>query len=349
MGGGARSRRVRVSTTLPNAPACRSATVSRVLRGSAPVAVETRRRVLAAADDLQWRPSGSPRIRRPESRCRRHRVPGAWRAVLLAGDRRIRRDGDGTAGRRVDPGHPWPGQRRRACHRACRSCRRTGRDGANGNRRCRRRDRPDQRANRVARPPARGRHCRRPCSQRRSCQRSGPTPPLARAAAPGLRRRSGAFTRCQRALARSAPHAPRRRAGLRARLDALCRVGRRTRLQGRTRIVRRGEPSRRRDVRKRRSCRRDAAGRCCRRAVDTRRHPRHRLGRHADGDSYSSALDDGAPTDARAGTTGGAHLLFERLDGQSSSSVVLRTSIVLRESCGCKASQHLPSQQGGTP
>ena len=33
------------------------ATVSRVLRGSAPVAAETRERVLAAADDLRWRPS----------------------------------------------------------------------------------------------------------------------------------------------------------------------------------------------------------------------------------------------------------------------------------------------------
>lgn len=33
------------------------ATVSRVLRGSAPVAAETRRRVLAAADGLRWRPS----------------------------------------------------------------------------------------------------------------------------------------------------------------------------------------------------------------------------------------------------------------------------------------------------
>jgi LacI family transcriptional regulator len=33
------------------------ATVSRVLRGSAPVAAETRRRVLAAADELNWRPS----------------------------------------------------------------------------------------------------------------------------------------------------------------------------------------------------------------------------------------------------------------------------------------------------
>ena len=33
------------------------ATVSRVLRGSAPVAEETRRRVLAAADELRWRPS----------------------------------------------------------------------------------------------------------------------------------------------------------------------------------------------------------------------------------------------------------------------------------------------------
>ncbi len=33
------------------------ATVSRVLRGSAPVAAETRRRVLAAAEELHWRPS----------------------------------------------------------------------------------------------------------------------------------------------------------------------------------------------------------------------------------------------------------------------------------------------------
>lgn len=33
------------------------ATVSRVLRGSAPVAEQTRRRVLAAADELRWRPS----------------------------------------------------------------------------------------------------------------------------------------------------------------------------------------------------------------------------------------------------------------------------------------------------
>jgi LacI family transcriptional regulator len=33
------------------------ATVSRVLRGSAPVAAETRRRVLEAADELRWRPS----------------------------------------------------------------------------------------------------------------------------------------------------------------------------------------------------------------------------------------------------------------------------------------------------
>ena len=33
------------------------ATVSRVLRGTAPVADETRRRVLAAADELRWRPS----------------------------------------------------------------------------------------------------------------------------------------------------------------------------------------------------------------------------------------------------------------------------------------------------
>jgi LacI family transcriptional regulator, galactose operon repressor len=33
------------------------ATVSRVLRGSAPVAPETRKRVLAAADELHWRPS----------------------------------------------------------------------------------------------------------------------------------------------------------------------------------------------------------------------------------------------------------------------------------------------------
>ena len=57
--------------------------------------------------------------------------------------------------------------------------------------------------------------------------------------------------------------------------------------------------------------------------LTTVRQPMHELGRRA------------------------ARLLFERLDGQSSSSVVLRTSIVLRESCGCKASQH--SQQGGTP
>jgi LacI family transcriptional regulator len=41
-----------------------------------------------------------------------------------------------------------------------------------------------------------------------------------------------------------------------------------------------------------------------------------------------------------------ARLLFERIDGQANSSVVLRTSIVLRESCGCAAPKH--SQQGGT-